>query len=362
MSFSTLLSMQLLESQNRYPDCLTIIPDLLPANTNQWDLSVTLQFNQHAKSLLNGSVRFGLKGGKLSLKIDQGAIAPCKLDLRPAFTVHSQSTPTEVTWNLALCTSQFVYRDTLEKLKLATLTSANLATLTFTVEVSDVSLTDAEGLWRHDISPNKHGILERYLARFLWERRFTPYLSCLVLGEDIQNTPIGNPQREIPPASLGQLQTVITKVYEAKTDDLLSLSVIAELNPLEELAGGNLLAAELSNISLSGANLYHTNLRGANLTDADLSEANLSHAKLSGADLSGAYLGNTNLSYSDLHKSSLALANLIGADLRGANLQEVNLSNTNLSGALLEGCQLGNNIGLSAETKQHLQERGALIV
>lgn len=359
--------MHRLASQNFEPECISLELEAIPQEKEQFDLYVTLNFNQQWKSLLNGRLKFGLKGGKLSLKLDNSAIAITDPNFGDAFTVTPQITPTHLSWRLALKTSQWVYKGLVTKVKLGTVTvteSPYHLTAFFEVYPSDISITDAEGLWKHDISPNKHGVLERKLALFLWERKFTPYLSYVQLGsEGVQAWKgFGNSnEKAITPESLAQLQEIIRQVYEAKTNDLLELAQIAKLNPLQDFAGGNLLAGELRGLALGGANLYHTNLRGAVLTDADLSEADLNYAKLNGVDLSGAYLGNANLSYSDLHKASLALANLIGADLRGANLKEVNLSQANLSGAKVEGAVFGENTGMSEEIKENLRQRGAII-
>lgn len=360
--------MQLLKSQNLYPDCITLNLDLISTEKTQFELYANLDFNQQWKSLLNGRIKFGLKGGKLNVKLDNSEIKISQGNFGEAFTVISQTTPTHASWTLALKTSQWVYQGSLSQIKLGTISltqSPAHLTAIFEVYPSDISITDAEGLWKHDISPNKHGVLERKLALFLWEKKFTPYLSWIQLGE--QNTPVWeglntSEQNLLTSESLAELQGVIKQVYQAPTDDLLELAQIAQLNPLQDFAGGNLLATTLSGVQLGGANLYHINLRGAVLTDADLGEADLNHGKLSGADLSGAYLGNANLSYSDLHKASLALTNLIGADLRGANLTEVNLSQANLSGAIVEGTRFADNTGLSPQMKQELQQRGAIII
>jgi uncharacterized protein YjbI with pentapeptide repeats len=355
----------LLESHNLYPHCLSLELNLSAIDQGQFNLYVNLNFHEHWQSLLNGRIKFGLKGGRLTLKLDHAAIALAPPQFGEAFTITTQANPQQVHWQLALSTSQSVFKGSLEEINLGTVTitqePVNLRGI-FAVFLADISLTDAEGLWRHDISPNKHGILERKLAQFLWQTKLTPYLSWVQWGEE--KTKSSTEWSEIPDKSgsgqdLAQLQYLINTVYLAKTNDFRELAQLAQLNPLTDLAGGNLLGAELSGVGLGGANLYHVNLRGADLTDADLSEANLKQAKLSGADLSGAYLGNATLTQANLHKASLALANLIRADLRGANLQEVNLSQANLSGARVEGAKFGDNPGMTTVLAESLRERGA---
>ncbi|WP_013320362.1 pentapeptide repeat-containing protein [Gloeothece verrucosa] len=356
-----------LAAQNLYPECIFLNLEAIPKGQHQFDLYASLDFNEQWKSLLNGQIKFGLKGGKLSLKLDDTAMAISDANFGEAFTVTSQFTPNHSSWTLTLKTSQWVFKGSLSQVKLGTITVSELPshlTALFEVYPSDISITDAEGLWKHDISPNKHGVLERKLALFLWERRFTPYMSWVQLASDekqIEKEIAQRNENAITPESLAELQEIIRLVYEAKTNDLRELAQIAGLHPLQDFAGGNLLAGELSGVQLGGANLYHINLRGAVLTDADFGEADLNHAKLTGVDLSGAYLGNANLSYSNLHKSSLALANLIGADLRGANLKEANLSQANLSGAKVEAALFAENLGMTEEMKESLLARGAII-
>ncbi len=77
--------------------------------------------------------------------------------------------------------------------------------------------------------------------------------------------------------------------------------------------------------NLAGADLVHAQLADADLSGARLQRANLSQAKLDGARLSGA----------DLSFTSLLGASLRGADLRGARLEGTDLRQTDLSGAQL---------------------------
>jgi uncharacterized protein YjbI with pentapeptide repeats len=363
--------MRLLESQNLYPDCISLELEAVSlasegTELEQFDLYLSLNFNEQWKSLLNGRIKFGLKGGRLNLKLDHCAIAVAESDFGNAFLLTTEVSQTHPTWICALKTSESHFKGSLSRIKLGRVkTTAQPYNIIATWEVlpSDISLTDAEGLWRHDISPNKHGILERKLIQFLLKTRFKPYLSWLQLGSvdaRVSQNLVNLREETINPEDLSQLERLLQSVYEAKTNNFLELAQLAGLNSQEDLAGGNYQAVELSGIELSGANLCHSSFRGATLTDVDFSEANLSHVKFSGADLSGAYLGSANLTYADFHRASLALANLIGADLRCASLQGVNLSQANLSGAQVEKAIFADNTGLSEETRQSLQERGAL--
>lgn len=76
---------------------------------------------------------------------------------------------------------------------------------------------------------------------------------------------------------------------------------------------------------LAGADLVHAQLEDADLSGSRLQRANLGQARLDGARLGGA----------DLSFTSLMGASLRGADLRGARLEGTDLRQADLSGALL---------------------------
>jgi uncharacterized protein YjbI with pentapeptide repeats len=375
-AFSTLLQ---LETQNHYPACLGMELTLQPVQSDSPDshsveLYLTLEFDEQWQLLLGGRVKFGIKGGELHLELDSSTRVVGQFDdplplpssdlpsLR--VTVRSPSA-TALVWAFTVEGSEPILKGAIASWKLATLEmpeKPERLTARFVVGQTDVSLTDAEGLWKHDISPNKHAILERKLARSLWEHRLKPYLSTAQLSyRALEPNPEANPTHEEAILRLPELQPIIDRLSAANTDNFLELAAIANLDPTRDFAGGNLLAANLSGLDFSGANLSQANFRGADLSDADLSEADLSGAKLRGADLSGAYLGNANLSNADLLRASLALANLGGANLSGANLSEANLSSANLGHANVEGATFGQNPGLTEELKLHLQQRGAMI-
>lgn len=90
--------------------------------------------------------------------------------------------------------------------------------------------------------------------------------------------------------SLDNLSEKIQQVLAADTEDLLELARLVQLNPAEDLAGGNLSHTDLRNVNLSGADLRGTNLSQANLSGANLTGANLAGANLVGANLTGANL------------------------------------------------------------------------
>lgn len=358
-----LSTMPLLESQNKYPDCLSMQLEAIPVQSQstdslQFDLYLTGQFNEQWESLPGGRFKFGLKGGELTLKLAGGEFSLVSSESLDSFCQVTRKENSVLAF--AVKQREPVLKGLLNQAKLGTLKvtgkSCRLEAM-FQVSPRDLSLTDAEGLWRHDISPNKLAVIERKLIVFLWSAKLKPYLSqaqlcynCFPSLSAVENS-----------SNLEQIKQLIQQISEAKTNDFLELAKIAALNPMIDFAGGNLLGANLSKVDLGGANLCRSNLRGADLTDADLSEANLSGARLSGADLCGAYLEKADFSYTDLHRASLALANLGGADISGANLRDANLTNANLSGAAVKEARFGNNPGLSVEAKQNLIQRGAIL-
>ena len=364
--------MQLLKSQNSYPDLLSMTLEAVPissqsANGNEFDLYLSLNFNQQWYSLLDGRIKLGLKGGQLKLMLENSQLHNINSQLDNYFEITSTVSETEPTWIFTLKTAKLILADSLKRIKLGTvqtITQSFTLAATWTILPADVTLTDAEDLWRHDISPNKHGILERTLVFFLCKNQLPSPLSWIKLGSSSLETEENwgeNKQPEITLPAKEELKQLIQQIYTAKTNEMEELARLAKLNLKTDLAGSNLLATNLSGLDLNGANLQKANLRGVDLTDADLSEANLSYVNLSGADLSGAYLDNANLSHADLHRTSLALANLIGANLSYANLQEANLSNANLSRAIVTEAKFNQNIGLSEEMKLNLEERGATV-
>ncbi len=365
--------MQLLKSQNLYPDLLSMELEAVPlssnsGNSNQFDLYLSLNFSQQWYPLLDGRIKLGLKGGQLKLTLENGQLHEMASQLDDYFEITKEvsvTATTATTWIFTLGSITSLVADSSTGIKLGTvktITQPFTLTATWTVVPADVTLTDAENLWRHDLSPNKHGVLERTIVFFLLKNQLPSSLSWIQLGSANSATEEGWEEEKNSEIALEveeELKQLIQQIYTAKTDQMAELVQLAKLNLKTDLAGGNLLATNLSGLDLNGAHLQQTNLRGVDLTDTDLSEANLSYVNLSGADLSGAYLENADLSHGDLYRASLALANLIGANLSNANLQEANLSNVNLSQAIVTGAKFGNNTGLSESIKLSLQQKGA---
>ncbi len=356
--------MYLIESLNQYPHGLSLALEAIPDSNNSqnFSLNLTLKFNQDWQDLINGKVKLGFKKGELKLTLENCELLLNDLPNSPFQIISNQSLENAILLFLAK-PGESILNDSISQINLGIVKVKQMPySLTASFEVSpiDISITDAEGLWKHNISPNKHGILERRIAISLWENKLKSSLSYLKLASSKVESITHHTPTEISPEVLSQLKNMIESIYEVKTNDFLELIKLANLDAKNDLAGGNFVAAELSGIDFNGVNLSYANFRGANLTDADLSESNLSHSKLNGADLSGAYLEKANLSYTNLRNSSLALANLIEANLTGANLVGVNLSNASLNGAVVKEAVFGNNQGISEEMKQLILEGGGI--
>ena len=365
--------MQLLKSQNLYPDLLSMALEAIPissntANSDQFDFYLSLNFNQQWRSLLDGRIKLALQAGQLKLRLKNSELQQIDSQLDKYFKITNESSETETNWLLQLESTKLLLADSVERIKLGTIKITSqpyIVTATWHVLPADVYLADAEDLWLHDLSPNKHGVIERAITFFCCKNQLPSCLSYIQLGSaDVATQDIEQqePQSEIAIPAQEELKQLIQQIYTAPTDRMDELVQLAKLNLKTDLAGGNLLAANLSGIDLNGANLKQANLRGVVLTDADLGEANLSYANLSGADLSGAYLENAELTHANLYRTSLAIANLIGANLSHANLQETNLSNTSLKLARLTGAKFGKNTGISEELKLILEQGGAINV
>jgi Pentapeptide repeats (8 copies) len=396
---------------NKYPQAVWMQLEAVPVQRSetdiqQLDLYLSINFNEHWEPLLGGRVKFGLQGGTLKLNLENCAIPLASRQLIGDFNldvleeiqpiqnstevlltenrqqirddqnadriaeqidrnnctschVSTIGDDTNPAWIFELESGKRVLKGLLKSAKLGELLAKQYRVdATFQVTKSDIYLTDIEGLWPHDITPNQHSVLERILTVYLQTNKFQPALSWALLSCELPM--VEKREVESVPQAEAQLQEMVDRIIAAKTDNFAELAKIANLNPAQDFAGANLRGTSLSTVDFSSAKLDRANFRGADLSDADLSDANLQKAKFSGADLSGAFLGNADLKGADLHKASLALANLSGANLGNANLVEVNLTNANLSGANVEAARFGNNSGISEEMKVNLQQRGAI--
>jgi hypothetical protein len=358
-------AIHLLETQNPYPEWVDFhLTGVCDPSEKTCSLSLGLNYQEQWRSLLGGRVKLALKAGIFKLKLSSGEFIPFSEE-RDDILVVTKNNTQEFAWQLLPSRGKSFLDQVNAEIPLGKIILKDEpCDLTGTWEISpaDLSITDAENLWRHDLSPNKHGILERVLARFLVQQYFTPQVFSVKYAiTDLipQHDPVTLKIPEASAEKLAELQNIIDQIYQADTQNLAELAQIAGLNLKKDLAGGNFLGAVLSGVELNRANLSYLNFRGAILTDADLSEANLSNANFSGADLSGAYLESADLQYTDFHKASLALVNLIGSNLSHANLTQTNITNANLSSATLTQTLFGDNPGMTDTLKENLQQRGA---
>lgn len=358
-------AIHLLETQNPYPEWVELdLKGICDPSEKTFSLSLGLNYQEQWRSLLDGRVKLTLTAGIFKLKLSSGEFIPFS-EQRDDISVVTKNNIQEFAWQLLPPRGKSFLDQVNHEIPLGKIILKDQPcdlTATWEISPADLSITDAENLWRHDLSPNKHGILERVLAHFLVQHYFTPQVCSVqyAIADDLpQHDPVTLNIPDPSAEKLGDLQNIIDQIYQAETQNLAELAQIAGLNLKKDLAGGNFLGAVLSGVELNRANLSRSNFRGAILTDADLSEANLNHANFSGADLSGAYLESADLQYTDFHKASLALVNLIGTNLSHANLTQTNITNANLSSATLTETLFGDNAGMTDTLKENLQQRGA---
>ena len=357
------------ESQNCYPSHALLALEALPSSeattpVEQEDLYLTLKFEPQWISLLGGKICWGLKRVNLTIRAINGSIA-FELFETPHLSIKVVAYSLDFsTWRLTPHEVGSLLQADGQSLKIATLKGSQLPSqviATLDTQLSDISITDAEELWPHDISPNRLSIIKCAIAKFLQTEVFIPHLSWNRLSSE-SITDESSPQNTLKPESLNRLEAILSKICQAETENLLELAELAELKSKSELVGGNFLAGQLNGMACNSFDFSWASFRGADLTDIDLSEANLYRTQFRGADLSGAYLGNANLEKADLHRSSLALANLIGANLQKANFTEANLSQANFSGAIVTEAKFSDNADLSEDQKADLMQRGAIFV
>ena len=147
-------------------------------------------------------------------------------------------------------------------------------------------------------------------------RTMKRFLACLALCASLSASAQGDN------CTVLGIQDLTQMVFELKAeiDSLKSAGMTRD--SVVDIAVGVAWRGELAGADLLGANLSDADLAGADLSGADLTSANLGSANLAGADLSSANLGSANLAGADLLSANLAGAYLLNADLAGAYLGE----------------------------------------
>ena len=343
-----------LETSNPCPKVMALRADF-QADGGKLTVTLGAQGGGHWLSILDGKLRFWVRGGQLTLQGEGGNFQllsglPNQQQFLGSWELFfvDENAPTQT------IKAQWLAPEDFSQLQAS-----------FVVTIQNLAIAETQGLWPPDLSPNQLTIVDRLLAKFLAETYFSP---ALCWGQWlITNSQSQPPWQSLSPGvdpqtiqeKTSHLGARLQSVINEPSSDCLTLAQTGELDPQRDLAGGKFLGANLNGIDLSNAQLGDSNFRGAILTDADLSNADLSRSRFRGADLSGAYLEGATLTQADFRKSSLALANLIGADLRGADLREATLQNVNFSGAKVENAHFGDNPGLTPTQQSWLLENGA---
>jgi len=207
------------------------------STTTQINLHLTIQFNEQQEQLLEGRIKFGLKGGKLSVKLKNGKISLSSNHLSGSYKLaiqqerqqeksENQSVDTSLsegklegktnptpknttgrTDNIQFTTCQVTLKgseeipvwvigvESTESVLKGLLKNALLATINvkakpcyveaiFHVLPQDVCLSEAEGIWPQNISKKRRLIIERAIVRHFFKRKLMPYLSRQQLRYD----------------------------------------------------------------------------------------------------------------------------------------------------------------------------------
>lgn len=205
------------------------------ADLSQIKLYLTLKFNEQEEKLSGTSFKFGLRGGKLTLRWENGKISPASSILNGSFVLseqlgqhnpegsnsqncvkfHLNQTKAQVKTNLktqettdikrlgqfnevsqvsnqgkqdnlcwVLSGNNTILKGLLKPTLLGTLTLTAKpcrVEATFWISPQDIELRDTTGLLPDTLSKKKRLVIERAIARRLMKRRLNPYLSRQIL-------------------------------------------------------------------------------------------------------------------------------------------------------------------------------------
>lgn len=354
---------------SEHSDCLQLVLQAHPLQIDSpenllLELHLSATFRAQVLPILDGSVRFGLRGGCLQVMPVGCRLLAIRDNLAPELPARREGNAADsLLWRLSLPPSDRFLAGDRPSFALGTLrTEAGWSlALTYNLDPADLYVLAADECWAGSPTPNQQAILLQCLRRFLLAHCLPSPLQSLRLRAGVtearSETVASTPSAE----AIAKLQTHWNRLLTATSDNFSQLCALAELNPRQDFPGANLLGVRLTAQDLSEGTFARANLRGAYLCDADLGSTNLSATQLSGADLSGAHLSSADLRGSLCHRASFALANLGGADLQGADFLGANLTRANLNGARVTGLRLGENPGLEAAQLADLQARGAVV-
>lgn len=153
---------------------------------------------------------------------------------------------------------------------------------------------------------------------------------AIITHANLQEADLGN--ADLTEANLSESNLQLANLNAANlTRANLSYTNLTNVNlSRANLQGANLQGADLRGANLTAANLENVNLRGAILERAVFTQANLKSANLVDANLTAATLTQTDLSQAILIHSQLRDTNLSQSILRHADLTEVDLTRANL--------------------------------
>lgn len=194
------------EPENRCPNCLYMKLEDILVQAKQKDLHLTIIFNEQWEPFLNGRIKFGLKGGELKLRLENGDIPEESRNLTGLLELSVESETgeiknfpvplCEITTNGSMTTPAWVFRlknfaavlkGSIESERLGTLNLVKQpcsVEATFEVLLRDVHLIDIEGLYAENIDSidvNKQSITKRLIEQYLLKSKFQPYLSRMEL-------------------------------------------------------------------------------------------------------------------------------------------------------------------------------------
>lgn len=190
--------MTILQSDNRLPDCLYMELEELDPNSGNIELPITLRFDEQEIPFENHSIKFGLKGGELSLKLTNGVLPKNCRNLTGLITLrdflfyqivievttnHSNAQPK---WWFKLRFGSQVFKGSITKQSLGTLQVQNSSFEikgTFSITANHLCLTKVDGvdLENLNLSINRRRILNRKIAQKIVESECQPHLSQVVL-------------------------------------------------------------------------------------------------------------------------------------------------------------------------------------